>query len=291
MNQIITGLTISSPTANTLTFDNSNFILSEIKGLESPLVRLPRFNLPGASGAFISNALYGERAIKIKGVVNAPDNKVSTYLANRTTLINALAYSRDNSGVLQPQTLMITLSNGQVLTTDIYVDTPLAMGFSEDTLGWEDFLVTMVAADPFLYSATVSSTLISLPVGGGTAIPTAIPISLAPSSGGNAVINNIGSTASFPIITLTAPLTNPYVTNIRTGEFLSFNYTISIGDADLIIDCANQTIMQGANDKSGIQSYDSTFWSILSGANTIAFSASGGSGNVTISYFPTFLGI
>lgn len=288
---IITGLSISNPTANTLTFDNSNFILVEIAGLETPLTRLPRYNLPGSSGAFISNALYGERAIKITGILNAPDGQPTTYLTNRTALINALAYSRDNSGNLQPQTLTITLANGQILTTNVYVDHPLAMKFSSDQNDYEDFLITLVAPDPNLYSSVAQTTTISLPVGGGTAIPTAIPLSLAASSGGSVVINNAGSVASYPTITLTAPLTNPYITNQRTGAFLKINYTLNIGDQSLVIDCQTQTIMQGVNNKTGIQSSDSTFWDLLSGNNTVAFSAGGGSGTAQVSYYTTYLGI
>lgn len=289
--QTITGLSIDS-----LVFDNSNFILQEIKGLESPLTRLPRYNLPGQSGAYISNALYGERAIKIRGLVNVPDGTAvsqvrNTYLANRTTLINNLSYSYDSSGRPVPRTLTITLVNGQVLTASVYVDTPLAMGFSPDQVDYEEFLITLVAPDPLLYSSTPISATITLPVGGGTAIPTPVPASLGASSGGSATMNNIGSQTTYPTITLSAPLTNPYIINQTTGKFIKLNYTISVGQSDVVIDCQNQQITQGTNDITGVQSTDSTFWSIISGNNTIAFSASGGSGNCVVSFTPSFLGI
>ena len=223
----ITGLTISS-NGGTVTFDNSNFILVEVNGLESPVVRLPRYNLPGSSGAYISNALYGERPLKIKGIVNAPDGSRATLLTNRTTLINTLAFQRDADNNLQPQTVTITLENGQVLTTQGYVDNAVSMGFSPDQVDHEDFLITMVCPDPNLYSTTQASATVSLPIGGGTTIPTAIPISLAPSSGGSVVITNAGSTTTYPTITLSAPLTNPYLTNRRTGEFLQLSLTMNV---------------------------------------------------------------
>src|SRR4051812_20876418 len=127
----ITGLTITPLNSNPISFDGVNFILVSVDGLASPLVRLPRYNLPGNSGAYISNALYGERALKIKGVVNAPDGSRTTYLANRTSLINALSYQYDNSGNISPQILTFTFENGLVLTTTAYIDTPVQMGFSE----------------------------------------------------------------------------------------------------------------------------------------------------------------
>ena len=286
----ITGLSITS-SGGTLAFDGSNFILVEINGLESPVVRLPRYNLPGASGAFISNALYGERALKIKGIVNAPDGSRTTLLANRTTLINTLAFQRDADNNLQPQTVTITLENGTVLTTQGYVDNAVSMGFTPDQVDHEDFLITMVCPDPNLYSTTQTSASVSLPVGGGTAVPTAIPISLAPSSGGSVVIGNAGSTTTYPTITLSAPLTNPYLTNRYTGEFLKLTLTMNVGDQNVIIDCANQKITQGANTITGVQSSDSTFWGLLTGNNTIGFSSSAGSGTATLTFFPSFLGI
>lgn len=282
----ITGLSIDG-----ITFDGTNYILQEVTGLESPLLRVTRYNLPGGSGAFISNVLYGERSIRLKGIVNAPNGSRVTYLANRIALINALTYKRDNSNNIVPQVMTITLENGQVLTTNVYMDTPLQMGFSMDQVDFEEFQVTFVAADPNLYSSTQSSYNVSLPIGGGTAIPTPIPISLAPSSGGSVVANNPGSVTSQPVITLTAPLTSPYITNLRTGQFLQIGYTLNIGDASLVIDCTAQTIFQGSNNITGIQSSDSTFWGILSGNNTIGFSAAAGSGTAAITFYPTYIGV
>jgi Phage tail protein len=288
--RLITGLVVQSFNGTTVTFDGKNFILESVDGLSLPILRLPRYNLPGASGAYISNALYGERAIKIKGIVNAPDGSRLTYLANRTTLINGLAYQTDNGGTIQPQTLTITLENGLVLTTTGYADT-FAMGFSEDQMDYEEFQLTFVCPDPVLFSQNVISGVVQLPVGGGTAIPTAIPASLAASSGGQLILVNTGSASSSPTIVLNGPLTNPYITNLRTGQFLKFNYTINLGDQPVIINCLTQSITQGANTKNGIQSADSTFWSVLSGSNTIGFSASGGTGTGSVSFNPSFLGV
>ena len=66
---LITALSI-----DTLVFDNQNFVLQDVKGLESPALRLPRYNQPAGNGANISNALFGERPIAIKGMVIVPDN-------------------------------------------------------------------------------------------------------------------------------------------------------------------------------------------------------------------------
>jgi len=287
----ITNLTITPVGVSPIVFDNTNFILTSVKGLEMPKVRLPRFDLPGSSGAFISNALYSERSLQIKGVVNAADGSRITYLNNRTALINAVAYQYTLAGAPQPVTITIALENGQIVTTSGYVDTPLAMGFSEDQVDYEEFQLSFVCPDPNLYGTVAISGTVGLPVGGGTAIPTAIPISLAPSSGGSITLTNIGSVEAFPTITLTAPLTNPYITNQRTGGFLKISYTLEVGDAPLVINCQSQTITQGINTLDGILSQDSTFWGLLPGQNTIGFSASAGSGTASLALLPVFLGV
>ena len=283
--------TITALSIDSLVFDNTNYILEEVKGLECPVIRLPRFNLPGANGAFVSNTLYGERSIRIKGVVNAPDGSRITYLNNRYALINALSFKRDINNNIVPQTMTITLETGNTYTTDVYQDTPLQLGFSQEYVDYEEFQLGFIAADPFLHTNIPVTGTVNLPVGGGTAIPTPIPISLSPSSGGSIILDNTGGQISYPTITLTGPLTNPYIVNLTTGNFMSLNYTINIGDADIIIDCQAQTIFQGLSNITGVQTIDSTFWTFIEGNNTIGFSAAGGSGTCTLTFYPTFLGV
>lgn len=283
---------ITSLSIGSITFGNNNsFFLEEVKGLEFPTVRLPRFNLPGQSGGFISNALYGERAIKMKGIVQSADFSRATYINNRTTLINQLTFIRDVNNNLSGQTMTITLANGQIVTTIVYVDTPLQMGYESDIDHWVEFQVSFVAPDPNLYSTIQSNTTINLAVGGGTAIPTPVPISLLPSSGGSAVITNIGGVTIYPLITLVPPLTNPFISNLTTNQFLELNMTLTVGQPNVLIDMNAQTITQGGLDVSSNAVAGSSFWGLFPGNNTVGFSATAGSGSCGVSFFPAFLGV
>lgn len=284
--------TITALSIGAINFDNSNYILSEIKGLEMPTTRLPRYNLPGQSGGFVSNALYGERKIQIKGYVNAPDGKRTTLLTNRINLINALLYQY-SGGSPVPLTLTVTLENGQVLTLSVYPseNMPLTMGYTADQVDFEEFMLTLIAPNYNIASQTAISVNLSLPIGGGTAIPTPIPINLAPSSGGSATINNPGSTPSFPIITLTPTLTNPYIANNTTGAFIQLNFTMGVGTQNVVINCANQTIFQGSTNITGVQSVSSTFWAVQPGNNILSFNAFSGIGSCNVSFFPSYLGV
>lgn len=283
LNNIITALSIDD-----LVFDNTNFVLQEIQGLEMPIVRLPRYNLPGQSGAFISNALYGERSIKIKGLVNVNTNNMTTFLSNRRTVIDNLGFQYDINNRPVARTMTIALIDGRILTTDIFIDTPLQMKFSENQVGYEDFLITAIAPDFRLYLETIMDT-IPFPVIGGVPIPTPIPMSFSYTSGGILTVDNIGVVDVFPIITFHAPLNIPYIINFTSGEFIELNYNVT-GD-DVIIDCQNQTITQGGVDITGVQTSDSVFFTILQGLNDLGFNAIGGSGDCDISFTPAFLGI
>jgi len=289
--QLITGLSI-----DTLVFDNQNFVLQGIKGLESPLLRIPRYNLPAQSGAAVSNALYGERAISITGMVITPDGtphsqSQSIYLANRLTIIDALSYKTSVSGNLLPQTLTITFTNGTMITAQVFQDKPLQMGFTEGQPDFEAFQIMLVAVDPNLYSTIVSSTNISLAAGGGTAVPTPVPISLAASSGGQAIINNPGANVAYPTITLNGPLTNPFIANFTTNQSMQLNMTIALNASPVIINMANQTITQNNNDVSANKTLTSVYWGLFREANIIGFSASSGSGTANVSFYPSFSGV
>jgi len=283
---------ITSLSIDALVFDNNKYILQEVSGLESPLIRLPRYNLPGSSGAFISNALYGERSIKIKGVVNSEDGTRATYINNRLALVNALAIKRSISDVLEYQTMTIGLQNGLTVSTQVIMDTPLSMGFSPENTDYEEFQMTFVAPDPRLYSTTQSIYNVSLSSGnGGTAIPTPIPISLLPSSGGFVNVYNQGAYFVNPIITLSAPLTNPYLYNNALSKFFKLNYTTAVGDSNIIINMANQTVYKGTTDISNYIVPGSEFWGLTVGSNTIGFSANAGSGQAQIAFYPAYIGV
>lgn len=290
---LITALSI-----DTLVFDNQNFVLEEVKGLESPMLRLPRYNLPAQPGAAISNALYGERAISIKGYVIVPDNTPHSqaqilYLTNRSTLINALSYKRDANSNIIAQTMTVSFINGLSVTAQVFQDKPLQMGFSEGQPDFEQFQLTLVAPDPNLYSINITSVNVGLAVGGGTHVPTPMPISLASSSGGQITVNNGGTNTAYPTITLTGPLTNPFIANLTTNQFTQLNMSIAATDPPVIMNMTPgiQTITQNNNDVSANKTLNSTFWGLLKGNNSIGFSASAGSGTANISFYPSYSGV
>src|SRR6266567_4644695 len=112
----------------------------------------------------VSNQLYGERVITIKGVCNGTN--VSTYLANRATITNVLSIARDNNNNLQSLILSFTLANGTSFTANCYTAKELSLAFGEDQIEWTTFQIQLIAPDPSLYSTVSSSSNISLPIQG-----------------------------------------------------------------------------------------------------------------------------
>ncbi len=64
-----------------------------------------------------------------------------------------------------------------------------------------------------------------------------------------------------------------------------------MGQPSVVINCAAQEITQGIDILTGMQSNDSTFWSLLPGQNTISFSAGTGTGTTQVSMLPVFVGV
>lgn len=105
----------------------------------------------------------------------------------------------------------------------------------------------------------------------------------------NADCNNVGSLPVYPrTMTITGPINNPTITNLATGEFITVNVNLGIGDI-LSIDYSKTSqivTVNGVNNLNNVTT-SSTFWKIQPGTNTIQLSGSSvGVGSfATVTYF------
>jgi hypothetical protein len=92
--------------------------------------------------------------------------------------------------------------------------------------------VTLRAATPIFYDPVLQIINFGLVGAGATLVPTVIPMLVGGSTvDQTAVINYDGSYLSYPIITITGPLTNPKIENLTTGLKLDFTgITITAGN-------------------------------------------------------------
>lgn len=161
------------------------------------------------------------------------------------------------------------------------------------TLADVQFSAVLVAPDPRKYSTTLSTmSTTTASTSGGLALPFAAPFtfgSIPPA--GSVVCTNAGTFECRPVITLAGPITSPTVTNITTGDTISFS-TLALASGDtLIIDTdSRQAVYNGA-----LRSADATssWWNLQptvpgvagSGDNTIQLGGTTtGSGSMSISW-------
>jgi hypothetical protein len=123
-----------------------------------------------------------------------------------------------------PLVLRWTLENGAVRQLDCHVAGRLAFN-SIDMRGFtQRCAVPLRAADPTLYDP--AQVAVTYGVGGGGdswTIPWAVPWGIgAATVDQTRTIVYAGSWRTFPVITITGPITNPVITNLTTGDKLDF---------------------------------------------------------------------
>lgn len=154
-------------------------------------------------------------------------NNLSDYYNARDKLSRILKPNRS------PIKLLFVLDNGASRQIDCYQHGGLTFD-SKDRNGFsQDVTAELYAPDPTYYDP--ASKQFTFAVGGGSGgftVPTPVPTAF-----GASVLNSTqnlsysGSFATFPVINLVGPLTNPVIQNLTTGDKLDFT-GVSIAQGD-----------------------------------------------------------
>ena len=259
-----------------------------VDGFDAPDYRIISYDKPGEDGMAISSMFYSGRPISIHGVIKG--SNPTAFEANRKLLSTACAISRDVNGYPLPKRVSVTTLAGNTFFFDAYFSKPI---FAYDQVNWSKYLLQLTAIDPFLYGSQVSSGAIVRASGGGFILPVILPIVSSSATGGTATLVNSGNGNSWPIITLTGPLTNPYINNSTIGKFMQLTYTLPLGST-ITIDMAKKSILlNGSSNLISAKTTDSTWWPVVAGNNNITFStgSSADTGNMQITFYNSYVGI
>lgn len=282
-------LTIGALQVSKTGVDTGYTIQASVDGLDAPDYRESTYDKPGEDGAVLSSLFYSSRVLSFPGQITR--STAIAYETLRQALVAACAIARDSSNRPTPTVLTITTPGGSTYVCNAYPRKPV-LPVENNSTG--SFLLNFIVPDGLLYSSSaVLSGSITRPIGGGFTVPFTTPFTLAASSGGSVTLNNPGNTPSYPVITLTGPLTSPFLANSATGTFMQLNYTIAAGNT-VVIDMANKTVMLNGNSSIlGVKTSDSDWWPIKPGSNTISLSTSSSSdtGNAQLQYYPAYLGL
>jgi hypothetical protein len=142
----------------------------------------------------------------------------------------------------------------------------------------KEFQLSLVAADPRIYSEQVYSSTVnagSYTGGAGITSPLISPIQNVLSAAGSLTVSNLGSSATPPILTVYGPIVNPRVINGSTGEQIALTYSLGAGE-NIAIDTGRRTIQLNGNVNrySALDFPNSTWWQLRPGANTVRLEGS-----------------
>lgn len=213
-------------------------------------------------GSFDQGGQYKYRSIDLVGAFQAADD--ASLQAARRRLLQAANLARQPT-LLQvdedvPKQASVRLRD----KPDITVDTLKRVC---------KFKLPLKANDPLKYSIAVlgNPTQLGVPSGGRTYNLVYNRVYGASGNPGAVVINNLGDTSAPGTITFAGPVQSPAVESVENGAHLTVNATLVVGDR-LVIDLSDYSIvLNGTVDYRGYLSYDSNWFRMLPGINTLRF--------------------
>lgn len=264
------------------------WLWQKIEGWDSPDIQgagvIPR---SGDHGAWASPQYFAARTMTLTVMASAPTQALrdtARALLQQAVPVSDLAMLRYDEPV--PKFAWVRRS-GKV--TEAY-----------PTLSDVAFTIGLVAPDPRKYAMAQKSLQIGLlPAGGGGSMiePFAVPFSLAGAPPpGTAVAANAGSFVSPPVAVVTGPVTGPSLTNLTSGQSVSWDtLTLNTGDV-MAVDFLNRqafvnptTISTSPGIASTGGTYwpadaDSAWWQLSPGSNQVAYGGTAGTGS-TVTYY------
>lgn len=274
---------------DTITFGgNSKFqITPPLSGLTSPDIRTGDGLYAGVDGGYVSSQLYGFRNIVISGFYIGKTCQEADEL--RQQLMSEL-----HIRYLYP--IFITSFSGKHYFVEGYI-TDRRSDITNPTSG--EFQITIHCPDPIIYdggdgiasdSAWFEQTFYKEQPGGFN-IEYQVPVQwVAGQMATN--IENLGTVAAYPIITLSGKFTNPKITNLTTNEFIELERTTTASDT-IVIDMKERIITLNGVSIASSRTIDSSWWTLVQGNNKIVLETDDSSDNNfgTIKYKVGYLGV
>jgi hypothetical protein len=257
-------------------------ILRSFEGFEFPDVRESIDDVAGAYGSVYITSKFGRRRVGITGDLVSDD--VYTLRKNLLTVLR-------QTGVIK------------LIKFTTYDD--MNLQFEAEVVNFKNpythmvhtFMIELIAPDWRFYSQEETTReILQSSVRGGSAIPTAIPMSFGSPMTAETDLSNIlindGNEVTDPVFTITGPGTNFIVGNITTDKQFTFDAALSEGD-EVVIDVKNRTVVLNGVSNS-YPDIAGDFWSLEPGENEIRFFVESGltaDTKLTVVYRDAYSGI
>jgi len=242
--------------------------VERIIGLHArPDADAPADKLPGGIGEVPRRSTHGGRTIVYEGLIEA-----GTYAELETARDELLAaFAGTDPRQMSVTSFLTDLARPVVfftarpVTCEVPDEHPALDRLDALTYGHERrFTVAVRAGEPRYYAAAEKNAQTSeLAPTSGTPLPWTLPVVLtAPgASAGTVQAVNDGRAPTDPVVTITGPVTNPYVANDTLGTRLQLNLSLAAG-ATVRLDFATRaiTLLSGADVTQTLDAASSDWW-------------------------------
>jgi hypothetical protein len=235
------------------------YIVKTLSGFDDLRIRDTREDNPNDHGSTSLGSLYGDRTMTISGVIRA------WTLYKLRDMVQAMRTAF--ADISQERPLII---HGIVPEQDVQIyckkNQQLVIPEQQDKAVFErTFQIPLIASNPFFQSLQESYTPLTI-----NALPTSAEI-----------VNNGNWDQARLRFQLIGPITNPVITNLRTGKFIKLNATIATGQTWTIDSEKRQIFDQAGVNKFDAYDVTSDWVELLNGSNTIQLTGSGITAGIT----------
>jgi Siphovirus-type tail component, C-terminal domain len=237
----------------------------------------------GDHGAWPSPQFYQARTLTLTVTASAP-----------TQSLRDLA--RENLQQVIPISDLATLTYNEPVPKQIAVRRSGKLTESYPTLTDVTFTCGLVAPDPRKYG-TIAKTLTTVatplpPTGTLLTVPFTVPFTLVaspPLPGTTVAVLNAGNFETRPSITINGPIIGPQLTNVTTGQTVSYS-AISLGPADSLV--VDFNVRQATLDNATFVPADpfSAWWTLQPGTTTVRLAGTFNTGSsLTVAWQDSYL--
>jgi hypothetical protein len=158
------------------------------------------------------------------------------------------------------------------------------------TYGYIRSQYTLFAPDPRYYSDPSVTTSLLPSVALGRTYDRTYDLVYGGGSAGATIVND-GTVTTYPVVTISGPITDPTIANQSTGQYITVNTTLSASDV-LVIDLYEKTITRNGSAARNLLAGNSQWFGCDPGNTVISFTGSGtiiGTTVASITYASAFV--
>lgn len=240
--------------------------IQKVEGLDPPPIRIALVDRPEDHGSELWARFFGPRTVTIEGTTagDSPadiDAKLTAF--KRALVPQASAF---------PLEYRFAGADGRLLQArPTRARVNLAHFARAKAFGW---IVEFIAADPRIYDEAEQEASLGPAPNNGASFPITFSLNFGGGVGGETAADNDGDIETYPVATITGPVTNPRLRHVGRDAFVQANLVLASGE-ELVIDFAARTIERG-----GVSYYSSidpasSWWALDPGTNQVQFLGSG----------------